>query len=170
MSARCCLRARACYEAGLLTTSELVAPVRAVPLSVADVVPWDTLSALACGLIRSAGSGWAGGPRGLLDGGGRGGRRGEDWRSWAFYVENKSLIKLSKCAERVTSSCYRKYLTSSRYSVLQPAVLLLAGQAEATHHNWSHHSCLCSLVCCHTGIPSGYMSHHHTCAHLACRV
>ncbi len=68
----------------LLTTSELVAPIRAVPLSITDVVTRDTLSALACGLIRSAGSRWAGGPRGLLDGGGYGGRGGEDWRSRSF--------------------------------------------------------------------------------------
>lgn len=67
-------------KALLLTTSQLVAPVRAVPLSVTDVVSWDALSTLTCGLIRSAGSRWAGGLWGLLDGGGCGGRGGEDWR------------------------------------------------------------------------------------------
>lgn len=71
------------HKALLPTTSELVAPVRAVPLSVADVVSRDTLAALARGLIGSAGSGRAGRLWWLWwlsDGGGCGGRGGEDWR------------------------------------------------------------------------------------------
>lgn len=68
------------HKALLPTTSELVAPVRAVPLSVADVVARDTLSALARGLIGSAGSRRDGGLWRLPDGGGCGGRGGEDWR------------------------------------------------------------------------------------------
>lgn len=104
-------------EAVLLTTSELVASVRAVPLSVTDVVSRDALSALASGLIRSAGSRWAGGPRGLLDGGGYGGRGGEDWRSRPFYVCNKSLIKLSKCAERLLRAVTVSECTSHPASI-----------------------------------------------------
>lgn len=72
-------------KAKLLTASELVASVRAVPLSVTDVVPWDALAALARGLIGSAGSRWAGGQRGLLDGGGCGGWGCDDYRH-LFYV------------------------------------------------------------------------------------
>jgi len=72
------------HKSVLRTASELVAAVRAVPLSVTDVVTGDTLSALACGLIRPAGSRWAGGPRGLLDGGGYGGRCGGGCRGRPF--------------------------------------------------------------------------------------
>lgn len=72
-------------KAKLLTASELVASVRAVPLSVTDVVPRDALAALARGLIGSAGSRWAGGQRGLLDGGGCGGWGCDDYRH-LFYV------------------------------------------------------------------------------------
>lgn len=39
------------HKSVLRTASELVAAVRAVPLSVTDVVTGDTLAALACGLI-----------------------------------------------------------------------------------------------------------------------
>lgn len=69
------------HESAVRTASELVASVRAVPLSVTDVVPGDTLSALAFGLIRPAGSRWAGG---LLDGGGCGFSGGGDWRLWLY--------------------------------------------------------------------------------------
>lgn len=95
------------HKAALLTTTDLVASVRTVPLAVTDVVSRDTLTALACGLIRSAGSGWAGEPRGLLGGGGCGGRGGEDWRDRPFYFYNKSLIKL-QMYKVVTSSGYCK--------------------------------------------------------------
>ena len=72
-------------KAKLLTASELIASVWAVPLSVTDVVPRDALTALACGLIGSAGSRWAGGQRGLLDGGGCGGWGCDDYRH-LFYI------------------------------------------------------------------------------------
>lgn len=55
-------------------------------------------------------------------------------------------------------------------AVVHHVTNLLTRPTEATYHKPSHRSCLCSLVCCHTRTPSGYMSHHHTCAHRACRV
>ncbi len=73
------------HKAVLLTASEFVTSVRTVPFSITDVVSWDALSTLACGLIHSAGSRRAGEPRGLLyGGGGCCGRGGEDWRNWSF--------------------------------------------------------------------------------------
>lgn len=45
---------------------------------------------------------------------------------------------------------------------------LQAPSSTFTHRSWSHHSYLGSRVCCHTGIPWGYKSRHHTCAHPAC--
>lgn len=71
------------------------------------------------------------------------------WRVDATVSERVSHPASNPCCSR---ACYN-----------------LPAKTEATHRNWSHHSCLCSRVCCHTGIPSGYMSRRHTCAHLACR-
>lgn len=87
----------------VLTTSELVASIRTVSFSITNVVPGDTLSALTRGLICSAGSRWAGGPWGFLDGssgcggcGGCGGRGGEDWKQWSYVYNRFSISKCKK--------------------------------------------------------------------------
>ena len=69
----------------LLTTSDLVAAVAAVPLSVTQVVSGDALSVLAGGLVRPAGARRGGGARVLLGGGGDGGRGGRG-RTGAFVI------------------------------------------------------------------------------------
>ena len=69
----------------LLTTSDLIAAVGAVPLSVTQVVSRDALAVLAGGLVRPAGARRGGGPRALLDGGGDGGRGGRG-RTGAFII------------------------------------------------------------------------------------
>lgn len=59
----------------ILTTSELVAAIRAVPLSITQVVSGDTFPVLTGGLVHFAGPWGTRGAWGLLDGDG-GGRSG----------------------------------------------------------------------------------------------
>lgn len=156
------------YRAALLTTSKLVASIWAVPLTVTDIVTRYTLSSLTCSLIHSAGSRLAGGTHYLLGCINCGGRGCDDRNNRPYWVWHNSFIRpMQRCTQVLITV---PHIKQPLLQHITDHVKLPTSHNEATHHNWAHHSCLCSLVGCHTGIPLGYMSHHHTCAHLACRV